>query len=428
MTRALRLVAARWPVLLAWFLAGWLARYLLIELAAFFGATSALLGLLILPLAVLARLGSYIAMFLVLRDDMPAFSSMDARGVDAIDRTTTTDAPGRERGKVAEIFLITILPFFAFYAAWKFLTADIQAYATGAIENINPFAEGPAPTANVLDLGLDAWTIAVIVIAYTGRFLLKRFAAKLPKWTNLVAVYLESVWVFLTLFLITNYTGAVQQWVASRAATVWLEQVKATVVSVFAPLGWIWDGVEWVINEAGALLLLPLAWLTLAGIVFGRALVKPSIRYRPQHRAYTGVRDRVTALPKGVQRRLKDVGNDWVDRWRPLANAVLLIWRAGVVPMGLYVLAYVVLEAAISWLLLAGVRIIGPHDLYGWWRNFDGILVFVVTAIIEPVRIALIAAAYDFCLRKLEERRDAVSAASADPEPPPSELQAQEAR
>ncbi|WP_291054071.1 hypothetical protein [Herbiconiux sp.] len=408
LTRTLRLVAARWPVLLAWFLAGWLVRYALIEVAAFAGASSALLGLLILPLAVLARLGSYIAMFLALRDDMPAFRRVDASGLGTLEQPA---AGGRQR--VSDIFLVSILPFFAFYAAWKLLGADVKSYAESALGNMNPFADGPSPTAAVLNLQLDAGTLATIVVAFSGRFLIKRYAKSLPKWTNLVAVYLEAVWVFLTLFLISNYTAGFQAWVSSRAAIQWYEQLKAAAFAVFAPFGWLWNGVEWAINEAGALMLFPLAWLTLAGIVYGRALTTPKIAYRPTHRYYTGVRDRVVALPNGVRTRLKDVGADLTDRWRPLAGAVLLIWRAGVVPMGLFVLAYTVLDAAGTWLLLAGVRLIGPHDLYGWWMNFDDILVFVVSVLLEPLRLCLIAAAYDFCLRRLEERREAADVAAS---------------
>ncbi|MFB2598076.1 hypothetical protein ACEXQE_09815 [Herbiconiux sp. P17] len=415
-TRTLRLVAARWPVLLAWYLAGWLARYLFIELAAYFGATSALLGFLILPLAILSRLGSYIAMFLVLRGAMPAFQSVSDKDADAIDRTPRTDA----RQRVVDIFLVSILPFFAFYAAWQLLKDDTQEYASAALANVNFFAEGPAPTGNVLDLQLDAWTIAVIVVAFAGRFLIKRYSSKLPRWTNLVAVYLESVWVFLTLFLISNYTTTIQEWIGSRAAIQWYDAVKAAAFSLFAPFGWIWSGIEWAVTETGALILLPLAWLTLAGIVYGRALTKPTITYRPGHRVYTGVRDRVAALPSGVRSRLKDVGDDVTGRWRPLVNAFLLIWRAGVVPMALFVLGYTVIEAASGWLLFAGVRLIGPHDLNSWWMNFDDILVFVVGVILEPLRLCLIAAAYDFCLRKLEERREAADALPAAPPTAPA--------
>ena len=409
LSRTLRLVAARWPVLLAWFLAGWLLRYALIEVASYFGGTSALVGLLILPLAILARLGSYIAMFLVVRGEMPAFQSISDKDDDAIDRTTTFAGKSQ---RVTQIFLVSILPFFAFYAAWQLLAEDVQSYAEGALRNLNPFADGYDASSAVLQLQLDGWTIAAIVVAFVGRFLIKRYAEKLPKWTNLVAVYLESVWVFLTLFLITTYTTGLQQWVSSRAAMVWLEQVKAGVFAFFAPIGWAWHGVEWALNEAGALVLLPLAWLTLAGIVYGRALAQPTIRYRPGNRYYTTVRQRVTALPKGVLRRVQDVGTDLTDRWRPLANALLLIWRAGVAPMGFFVLGYVILEAAGTWLQLAAVRLIGPHDLESWWMNFDDMLTFVISVILEPLRICLIAAAYDYCLRKLEERRDAADAAA----------------
>ncbi|MDO9398504.1 MAG: hypothetical protein Q7T71_18320 [Herbiconiux sp.] len=412
-SRTLRLVAARWPVLLAWFLAGWLARYLLIEVAAFFGATSALAGLLILPLAILARLGSYIAMFLCLRADMPAFQDARRAGVDAVDRTPA----GKPRQRVAEIFLISILPFFAFYAAWQLLEDDVVDYASAALQNINPFTDDELPTGNVLDIAFDGWTVAAIVVAFVGRFLIKRYAEKLPKWTNLVAVYLESVWVFLTLFLISNYTSEFQGWIDTRAAAQWYESTKDDVFAFFAPIGWVWSGVEWLIAETGGLILLPLAWLTLAGIVFGRALTAPKIGFRPTHRIYTGVRQRVSALPAGVVRRAKDVGDDLLGRWRPLVSAFLLIWRAGVVPMGLFVLSYTVLEAAGNWLLLAGVRLIGPHDLHAWWMNFDDIMVFVVSVLLEPLRLCLIAAAYDFCLRRLEERREAADAVEPVTEP-----------
>ena len=76
--------------------------------------------------------------------------------------------------------------------------------------------------------------------------------------------------------------------------------------------------------------------------------------------------------------------------------------------MGIYVLAYTVFEAANLWLRLVGVQLIGPHHLNSWWMNFDDMLSFVVSVLVEPLRIALIAAAYDFCLRRLEERRDSL--------------------
>ncbi|MCS5713593.1 hypothetical protein NVV95_03375 [Herbiconiux sp. CPCC 205716] len=401
--RTLRLVAAHWPALLAWYLAGWLARYLIIELASYFGATSALIGLLILPLAALARLGSFIAMFLVLRPSMPSFQELRRSGRG----TEEPGAPETGRRRVTEIVLTSILPFFTFYAAWQFLSVDVQQYATGSLENIDPFQSGVDRSAAVLNVRLDVWSIGVIVVAFAGRTLLKRYRVKLPAWSSVIAVYCEAVWIYVALYFINSYLGQFSSWVSSRAAVQWYETVKAAAFEAVHPIGVAWAAVEWAIGRTGGLVLLPLAWLTLAGIVYGRALAAPKITYRPKNAYYTSARKRIDGLPGQLRRRLAELGDGVTGRFKPTVSAFLLIWRAGAAPMGLFVLGYTVIEAGSSWLLLAGVRLIGPHDLHAWWMNFDDMLVFVVGVIVEPLRLCLIAAAYDFCLRRLEERREA---------------------
>ena len=407
----LRLVAARWPVLLAWYLAGWLGRYLVIEVAATLGATNALLGLLVMPIAILARLASFIGMFLVLRESMPAFSELKESGLDDVDRTTQRSSRATQ---VYDIFLVSILPFFAFYAAWQFLGEDTLAYTVSALEKINFFDPNHRSGGAVLDLQLNWASITAIILAFAGRYLIKRYQAKLPKWTPIVAVYLEAVWVYLSVLLVSTYLGEVNSWVSSRAAVEWAASVRAGITGVFAPVGWIWGGIEWAIAETGGLVLLPLSWLALAGIVYGRALAAKPVTFRPRGRYVDSARTRFAALPTAVTRRFTDIGSDFAGRWRPLGNALVLIWRAGVLPMGVFVLAYTVLEAATSWGFLAGVQLIGAHDFNEWWRNFDQILGFGIDAIVEPLRICLIAAGYDFCLRKLEERREAAAATPAD--------------
>ena len=412
--QTLRLLAARWPTLLAWYLAGWLARYLLIELAATFGATNALLGLLIMPLAVLARLASYIGMFLVLRDSMPAFTDLKRSGLDDVDRTTTTTGRG---GRLYDIFLVSILPFFAFYAAWQLLGQDVVAYAVSSLEKVNPFDPSHESGGAVLDLQLNWASITAIVLAFAGRYLIKRYQSKLPAWTPIVAVYLEALWVYLSVLIVSTYIAQINSWVSSRAAVEWVATIRADITGVFAPIGWVWGGIEWAIAETGGLVLLPLSWLALAGVVYGRALAAKPVGIRPRGRYVDSARTRFAALPSAVTRRFTDIGSDFLGRWRPLGNALVLIWRAGVLPMGVFVLAYTVLEAATSWGFLAGVQLIGAHELRSWWGTFDVILGFGIDAIVEPLRIALIAAGYDFCLRKLEERREASSlAATGDPE------------
>jgi hypothetical protein len=410
--QTLRLAAARWPVLLAWYLAGWLGRYLVIEIAATFGATNALVGLLIMPLATLARLASFIGMFLVLRGSMPAFSDLKRSGLDDVDRTAQ---PAGRAAQVYDIFLVSILPFFTFYAAWQFLGADTIAYMVSALEKADFFDPNRDSSNAIAELQLNWASGTAIVLAFAGRYVIKRYRAKLPKWTPIVAVYLEAVWVYLSLLLVVNYLDAVNAWVSSRVAVEWVASLRADITAVFAPVGVIWGGVEWAIGETGGLVLLPLSWLALAGIVYGRALAAAPVALRPTGRYIDSARTRYAALPTAVTRRFTDIGSDFVGRWRPLGNALVLIWRAGVVPMGVFVLAYTVLEAATSWGFLAGVQLIGAHDLNAWWRNFDVILGFGIDAVVEPLRICLIAAGYDFCLRKLEQRRETAEIATVEP-------------
>ena len=410
-TSTLRLAASRWPVLLALYLAGWLARYLVIEVAALVGTTDALTAFLIMPVAILARLASFIGMFLVLRPGMPAFDDLAKAGDDAIDRTEETPATGRP--SLQDLFLASVLPFFAFYAAWQFLAEDTLQYAASALAKINPF-DDTDNSAGVLNLELTWASAAAIAVAFTGRFLLKRYSARLPRWTAVVTVYLEAVWVYLTLFLISNYRDDFESWVANRAAMHWIADLRSALGDVFAPIGVVWDGIAWAIGEAGALVLLPVAWLALAGIVYGRALTAGPLLIRvPQNRYSERVRTRYARVPRAVSRRFADVGTGFVGRWKPLANALTLVWRAGVVPMGIFVLAYTVIEAAGAWIGFGATRLIGAHDLETWWMNVDDGLIFGIEVLLEPLRICLIAAGYDYCLRQLGERRQA--AALAEP-------------
>jgi hypothetical protein len=404
-------------VLLAWYLAGWLARYLVIEVAATVGAVESLLGFLIMPVAILARLASFIGMFLVLRDAMPNYSSLKAQGADDLDPSLTPDRRGRRAG-VYDLFLVSILPFFAFYAANELMQADTNQYALVTLTKVDFFDES-RPTDGVLELHLGWATITAILVAFAGRYFLKKYSKKLPRWTVLVTVYLEAVWVYLTVYMVNVYREEVGTWLTTRKGVTWILDTRERLGDFFAPIGWVWDGIAWVVAEAGGVLLLPLAWLALAGIVYGRSLAQQKLGFQPLDRVVTTARTRLTALPKGVTRRVDDLGTDLVGRVQPLANAIVLIWRAGVVPMGVFVLAYTVVQAATSWGFMGVIQLVGAHDLDTWWMNLDQIYSFGLDAIIEPLRICLIAAGYDYCLRKLEERRDA--AAGAAPTAPAAE-------
>ncbi|UOQ90774.1 hypothetical protein MUN74_07700 [Agromyces endophyticus] len=379
-----RILAGTWPRLLAWYVAGWLARYLIIELAGTIGVNSTLGAFLVLPLAALARLVSFIAMFLTMREAMPNYSTLT----------------GAQRPQFMSSVLAAILPFFLFYAAWGFLKDDVVAYQLSAFGKVNWFTDSVGE-GEVDTLAFDVVTIAVVVATYAARWLIKRNRERLPKWTALVAAYCEAVWVFFTLFLIGDLIGFVTDWMNARAAVHWWNDFTGAVNVVFSWLDPVQQGIGWVLDQLGGLLLEPLAWLAIAGVVFGQALGSVTYgRLRALERPLEQVKARYAKLPEWSRRRLADVGESSISRWKTITDALLLIWRAGAVPMSLYVLAYSIVLAGEQWLVHALGPIVGPQEQLIWFL-IDTPIAVVVDTIFQPLLFVLVAAAYDYCLASI---------------------------
>ncbi|NYD54417.1 hypothetical protein [Microbacterium pseudoresistens] len=427
-----RVLLMHWPLLLAWFLGGTLARYGAIELSGFAGAHWSVGGLLLLPLAVLARLISFVGMFLVVRDGLRELQSI-----------APLPESGRERrATFVQSLLAGILPFFAVYAAWGMLRDDTEAYAMRALDvhtglGWQAFAEAiengtsvpePAEQWSALDAGIGPWTLLIIAAAFALRWAWKRWQSGLPRAFALVAVYLEAVWVFFFVWTVKDITVAVGEWASHRAAVVWFEGLRDAIAERVAVLGAIWDGVAWLLGQAGGVLLQPLAWLTVAGVIYGQAIAVEKLRLAERYlaenrfggRYVAGARARYAKVPEWTRKRMGDLGKEFTSRFQPVWRSVRLMWRAGPIPIATYVLLYTVVLALEPLLRTAIIRLVGPHDLYSFWIVADGLLFLLVPLIVEPVRIAVVASAYDAtlgALRRTEGR--AAAAAEADPDADP---------
>ncbi|WP_426187994.1 hypothetical protein [Microbacterium sp. TWP3-1-2b2] len=400
-----RVLLRHWPSLLAWFAAGTLGHYLAIQLAGYVGAWSSTWGFVLLPLAILSKLISFVAMFLVVRDGLHNLQAIAPLSENAAERRKT----------FLETLLVSILPFFAIYAAWGFLQDDVTDYATQALEVRTGVAwtqlaeqiesgdtatnANALPADAVLQLGFNVASVSVIVVAFAGRWAWKRYGARLPKVLSLLAVYLEAVWVCFSLFLISDGIAAVTSWVDGRAAMVWIDDIREWVGSQLTPVAWIWDGVEWLLGEAGGILLQPLAWLAISGVIYGQAIVAENVRLR--HRFFKRTRQRVESLPGPVSRWLSEFGEQFIGRFRPLGKAIVLMWRAGPVMIATYVFLYTVVIAADALLSLAITRVLGPNDLESFWQVADSLIFLLVPLILEPIRFVLVAASYDATLGAL---------------------------
>ncbi|WP_240638572.1 hypothetical protein [Microbacterium sp. ABRD28] len=386
----LRLLVAHWPALLAWYLAGSFGRYLSIQLAGFVGGYTALGGILLLPLAILAKLVSLVAMFLVLRDGMLRLNAIAPTPVDRAERLRS----------FRDALLSAVLPFIAVYAVLGFLVEDVTAYlrVALAVQTDRQWAaiveESEVDTSGAVDsLGWEPWTIVVVMLAFAGRWAWKRWGSSLPRWTALVATYLEALWIFLVAYFIGEALGQVTAWIATRQAMVWVADLRQAVGDLFAPLGWTWDAVEWLIGEAGGVLFVPLAWLTIAGVIYGRTVSPQGAQLRGA--LVDRARSRYGTLPQRLRRRLVDLGSEVGGRFRPIWQAILLMWRGGPILVGGYVLLYTVILFVGEGLRVLLTRLVGPHDLFDFWVIAATPLFLVVPLIVEPLRTVLIAATYD---------------------------------
>src|SRR5690606_27085487 len=130
----------------------------------------------------------------------------------------------------------------------------------------------PLAAGAVLQLNVTVLSVFTIVSAFSARWAFKRFGAKLPKWTTLLAVYFEAVWVFFSLFLISDGFAALGAWTDSRIAMVWLGDIRAWLGTWLMPVAWLWDAIGVIAGNLAGLLVQPLAWLTIAGVIYGQAI------------------------------------------------------------------------------------------------------------------------------------------------------------
>ncbi|GAB6859265.1 hypothetical protein JCM13591A_33700 [Microbacterium xylanilyticum] len=398
----------RWPALLAWYLAGTLGHYWVNELAGFVGAYTSVGGLLILPFAVLARLISLVGMLLAMRDGLRALQTV----------APVPESTAERRRSFLTALLASILPFFAVYAAQGLLREDIQDYGLRALAK-NTEEIGATlgtdrtfdPGDNVLELSFNVWTVLIIVAAFAARWAWGRWSSRLPRALALLAVYCEVVWVFFSVLLLKDITDAATAWIDSRAAMVWLGEVRTALAGWLPPVVWIGDGVGWLIAQAGPVLLAPLAWLTVAGVVYGQAIVAEKLQI--QHRLVAQMRERVARVPNPVMRRLRDFGTELGSRFVPIWRAILLMWRAGPLIIASYALLYAVVIVAQSWLRYGVSRWIGPHDTDLFWAVYWPVIFLIPPLIMEPIRLALVAGAYDTTFGMLRRAQEARTDAAA---------------
>ena len=352
-----RLFARHWPTLVALALLGVAVRG-----AAHWGAVTASdhvgwLGLLLLTIVPLGYLLPVIAMLHRCGGDLPAVRALSARrGTDA--------TSGRER-RIWHVMVSVLVPFMTVYVANDLLRNDIKSFQNAAVaDEFNKGFEVTRDFGNRVGIYPLQVVVMIVVIALVVRFALGRAEKKWP-FLALAALgaFVEVYYTNVVAKLAAGVQSEATTWVEDRTAAHWaVSQYDAVITR----LGWMANPVDtattWLFGLLGSfdvLVIVPLAWLTVAAVVLGHQLAPEPSR---QHRAL----ERLKVVPAPVRRGFAALTDDVRSRFSALFSGLRLLARAGLVPMLLFCLAYLV-ALRIPYLFSLLVRLVaGPTDTNTW--------------------------------------------------------------
>ncbi|MBV0895502.1 hypothetical protein [Microbacterium sp. NC79] len=371
-----RVLVMHGPALGAAYLIGHTAHYILIWVSGIVGAYSSFALVLIAPLAVLSKLLAFVAMMLITRDALPTLN----RFAPATERTV-----GARRAGFSEAVLSSVIPFFAFYYAAGFFREDLARILT--ISQNQVMVGAGSDIGNATQFDVSPALLILLVTCFVLKQAWEKFKNKLPIWTRVPAVYLDVVWVLVLIYGASSFTVAIEDWIASRAVVQWTNDFGDWFAVSIPAVAVAWEAIVQVVTVILNLSVVPLAWLLIAGVVFGEAIAVQ----RPKMERITRRYDRLNAAAK---RRLRDTAGLASSRVKPILEAGTLLLHAGPIRIAFYLLlsqAWLFLDQTLA----AGIpRLFGAHA-WEWWVMFLPLISVIPALISEPIRIALIAAAYD---------------------------------
>lgn len=394
----LQLLWRFWPQLMVLWLVGMIADGVLNELAVMIGRWNSLAGLSTLALVVLTKLVIVVALFETVRSGLPA---LDAASRPAAAEPTEGDAEAKSLHFTSALAL-TLVPFFAYYAAWGFLADTIRNYSKLSLDLM---MSGQAMAS--LEIKGGAWLFVSVAIAW----LVRRFAKAMrersgsPVWP-VVIVICEANWAFIGLFVISNWEGDIRAWAARLPEVIgsffgWLAPVgDAAAATVFPPAAEdVAISAYQQVRNLFLYALYPLVWLTLAALVYGYDINGD----RPIGEGRIGrALSRWAALPKPVRDFIAHFYAGTAKRYRALAEGVGMAINTGFAVAVMAVVLYRALDWGSAWAWYGLARMIGPHDLQLWQIIAHGISLLFGTPsapgdgiLVMPVKVCLLAAALE---------------------------------
>lgn len=400
-----RLLARHWPMLLTLAFLGNALRGAALWAAVEVSDWSSFVGQLFLVLTPIGYLLPIIAMLHLMRRDLPALSRVAAED--------GPEAPTEQRERrLVDVAVSFLVPFMAVYVSYGLMQEDRERFINQAA--YDEFGQAPLTGGESIDYAARVGIypvqvlVLIVVVAWVLRWALGRFEQR----TKFFAL------AFVGALVEVYYTGSVaRQWTSVQAeATSWLDDRVAVdwtkdrytaAVDVLGPFGQPVDTVTTflftLVGSLDAVVVVPVAWLTVAAVVLGHKLSPPA----------PPTVDRFARVPRPVREVSGSLFSDVRERWSAFWGGLRLLFSAGLVPMLLFGLVFLV-ALRIPWLVaLAGRQLVGPVDTWDWlafapWESAIGLSLSM--ALVAP----LLAAAVEWLVATRVSEQDAASRTPED--------------
>ena len=311
----------------------------------------------------------------------------------------------RQAGPYLGLLTSALIPFLTVYAAQGYLKDDLRQFANETTyDEIFGSANAFYGVANDPDRAFfadGALLFAIVAIALVIRFLIGRLGlpGRHVSW-GVVAAYVEVIWLFLLATQFTRYQDRVWAWVLDRRFVDWVvdrwEQLIAVIGPLGRPLEAVAAGIGNLLTDANAVLLIPVAWLTVGAVALGQKIPAPT--QRPRRFAAD---ERLKRVPHTVRRVGHEATADLRGRFTGLGNGIRLLAVGGLLPMLLFCLVFVIARQAGQLVVVVWRAVVGPvarDDALAFYPY----LTVVSNAVYTVLLVGLLAAAIDRIIRRRE--------------------------
>lgn len=391
---AVRLLLGQWPTLAAIALLGLIGHNGFLWFCVWLSERNGLATAILLPLV---PISSLVALVLMLRHagrHEPTLAGL------------VHDVPGSRLQARLTLLASTLIPFLTLYVAQDRLEEDLKAFVNAAVATEFLTADFWNPDIDT-DRGLlvtGGYLFGLIAVAFVLRTALDRFGlpSRHLSW-GMLAAYVEVLWLFLLANQVANYEGQVRDWVLDRRLSTWVLERWQALTELLGPLTGpvrsLGRQAAELVANADQTIVLPIAWLTVGAVVFGRELVPPSGTDR--HRQW---RERI---PRWADRGIVEATRSVAERFGALARGVRLLAVAGLLPMLLFCVAFLLADQAGTLVDEAVRALVGPHEgttvIY-----LSPILAILGEVTRNVVVVCLLAAALGRVVAGLRERDELV--------------------